>query len=220
MLMAPSDSTSSVSPSPRKAQTLRCSALAASIRPRLEVLHEARLVDGLDRAEAHRDGRELPEVRHQPRVRVGRNALAAGFLAEVVHLLLGQAAEHEGAGIDAGHRVALEEDQVATGFVLDALPEMRKADVIERGGRGERGDVAADIGVLVGAHDHRHGVPADVGVDLDLHVAIARVLGLLVDRNGVDVFGVGRVGQAIPLRRAWPITFSIRKWARSALPAR
>jgi hypothetical protein len=54
---------------------------------RVEVLHEASLIDGLDRAEAHGNGRELPEVRHQPRVRVGRNALAAGFLAEVVHLL-------------------------------------------------------------------------------------------------------------------------------------
>ena len=35
MPMAPSDSTSSVSPSPRKAQTLRFSARAASIMPRL-----------------------------------------------------------------------------------------------------------------------------------------------------------------------------------------
>ena len=36
----------------------------------LQVLHEARLVDRHQRAEAHRDRRELPEVRHQPRVRV------------------------------------------------------------------------------------------------------------------------------------------------------
>ena len=44
--------------------------------------------------------------------------------------------------------MALEEDQVAAGFVVDALPEMRKADVIERGGGGEGGNVAADVGVL------------------------------------------------------------------------
>jgi hypothetical protein len=126
-------------------------------------------------------------------VRVGGNALAAGFLAEVVHLVGGQAAEHEGAGVDARHRMALEEDQVTAGRVIDTAPEMREADVVERGGRGEGGDVAADVGVLVGAHDHDHGIPADVGVDLDFHVRIARILGLLIGRNGVDVFGVGGV---------------------------
>ena len=36
----------------------------------LQVAHEARLVDRVDRPEAHRAGRELPEVGHQPRVRV------------------------------------------------------------------------------------------------------------------------------------------------------
>jgi hypothetical protein len=44
----------------------------------LQVAVEARLVDRVDRAQAHRDGRELPEVRHQARVRVaGQAALAA-----------------------------------------------------------------------------------------------------------------------------------------------
>ncbi len=36
----------------------------------LQVLVEAGLVDRVQRAEAHRHGRELPEVRHQPRMRV------------------------------------------------------------------------------------------------------------------------------------------------------
>jgi hypothetical protein len=36
-------------------------------------------------------------------------------------------------------------------------------------------------------------------VNLDFHVGIARVLGLLVGRDGVDVFGVGRVGQVDPV---------------------
>jgi hypothetical protein len=91
--------------------------------------------------------------------------------------------------------MALEENQVAAGRVIDAAPEMRKADVVKRGGGSEGGDVAADVGVLVGTHDHGHRVPADVGVNLDFHVRIARVLGLLVGGNGVDVFGVGRVRQ-------------------------
>jgi hypothetical protein len=34
------------------------------------VAHETRLVDGHHRAEAHGHGRELPEIRHQPRVRI------------------------------------------------------------------------------------------------------------------------------------------------------
>ena len=38
----------------------------------VQVLVELRLVDGVHRADAHRHRRELPEVRHQPRVRVGR----------------------------------------------------------------------------------------------------------------------------------------------------
>lgn len=54
--------------------------------------------------------------------------------------------------------------------------------------------MAADIGVFVGPDDHGHGVPADVGVDLDLHVRVAGVFGLLFYGDGVDVFGVGAVG--------------------------
>ena len=36
----------------------------------LQVLHEAGLVDGHDRAQAHRHGRELPQLGHEPRVRI------------------------------------------------------------------------------------------------------------------------------------------------------
>ena len=78
--IAPSDSGSSISPSPMNAQTLR--PVVSAMPAAGQVLHEARLVDRHQRAEAHRDGRELPEVRHQPRVRVGREAAAADLLAE------------------------------------------------------------------------------------------------------------------------------------------
>ena len=43
----------------------------------VQVLVELRLVDRVHRAEAHRHRRELPEVRHQPRVRVGRQRRGA-----------------------------------------------------------------------------------------------------------------------------------------------
>ena len=58
----------------------------------LEVAHEPRLVDRVDRPEAHRAGGELPEVGHQPRVAVGREALAAHLAAVVLEALLAQAA--------------------------------------------------------------------------------------------------------------------------------
>ena len=54
----------------------------------LEVAHEARLVDRHDRAEAHRHGRELPEVGHQPRMRIRRQAAARLQLAaEILEVL-------------------------------------------------------------------------------------------------------------------------------------
>ena len=54
----------------------------------LQVAVEARLVDRGQRAEAHRDRRELPEVGHQARVRIGAQALTRlNLLAEVVELV-------------------------------------------------------------------------------------------------------------------------------------
>src|SRR5271167_1863533 len=79
----------------------------------LQVFHEPRLVDRHQRPETHRYGRELPEIGHQPRVWVRRNALAVHLLAEVVHLLHGEATEHEGARVNTRRGVALHEDQVA-----------------------------------------------------------------------------------------------------------
>ena len=80
---------------------------------RMQVLQEARLVDRHQRAEAHRDGRELPEAGHQLRMRIAGDALAVDLLAEVEQLLLGEPAFHEGAGVDAGRRMALDVEQVA-----------------------------------------------------------------------------------------------------------
>ncbi|KFB71473.1 MAG: hypothetical protein AW09_003379 [Candidatus Accumulibacter phosphatis] len=54
--------------------------------------------------------------------------------------------------------------------------------------------MATDVAVPVGANDHRHGVPADVVMNPDFQVGIAGILRLLVDRNGVDVFSGGTVG--------------------------
>ena len=51
-----------------------------------QVFLETCLIDGVQRTQTHRYGRELPEIRHQFRVRVRRNALAVYFLTEHVQL--------------------------------------------------------------------------------------------------------------------------------------
>ena len=48
----------------------------------VQVLEEPGLVDRHQRAQAHRHRRELPELRHQPRVRVRRQAAAVDLLPE------------------------------------------------------------------------------------------------------------------------------------------
>jgi hypothetical protein len=100
----------------------------------LQILHEARLVDRHDRAEPHRDGGKLPEVGHEPGMRIRRQALAIDFLTEIDELLFGDAALEVCAGIDAGRRVALGEDQIAAVALARRMPEVIEADVVERGG--------------------------------------------------------------------------------------
>ena len=163
------------------------------IAPR-QVLHEARLVDGRQRAEAHRDCRELPEAGHQPGVRVGRQPATAYFLAEAQHLLLREAAFEKGARVDAGRRVALDEDQVAAVVGARGVPEVVEADLVERRRRLEAGDVAAQLGgLLVGPQHRRDGVPAHQRADRVLKVRVAgdrrfEFLGDRVDVRRAEVF--------------------------------
>ena len=49
----------------------------------------------------------------------------------------------------------------------------------------------ADIGVvLIGAHHHGHGIPANQALDVPLDRAVARISHLFLRRNGVDVGGI------------------------------
>ena len=88
----------------------------------LQVAHEARLIDRRQRADAHRAGRELPEVGHQPGVRVRGQAaharaaaarLGGSDLLPVVREVVFEPPLEEGARIHARRRVRLEEDEVA-----------------------------------------------------------------------------------------------------------
>jgi hypothetical protein len=165
----------------------------------LQVAAEAGLVDGVDRSETHRDGREDPEVRHQERMRVGAEArVVLQFLAEVLQVLVVEPVLEVGPGVVARGRMPLEIDHVGRLAVGAAAEEVVEPDLVEGGQRGEGGDVPADIGRLVGLGHHGHGVPAHMGADEPLHLEIARVFGLLLRRDGVEVGGRGDVREVEP----------------------
>ena len=91
--------------------------LGLSEAAEVQVLQEPGLVDRHERAKPHRDGRKLPEIRHQPGMRIGGQAVAVDLLAEAEQLLLGEAALQEGAGIDAWRGMALHVDEIAAMLV-------------------------------------------------------------------------------------------------------
>ncbi len=154
----------------------------------VEIVQKTRLVDGDERAKAHRHRRELPEVWHQPRVRVRRQPTAAGLAAEVVQLLGAEPTLEEGAGVDARRRMALEKDQVAAVVGGRRMPEMRETGLVERHRGLIAGDVAAQLRrIAVGAQNNRHRVPADQRADARLELAVGRVGRLLLGLDRVDV---------------------------------
>ncbi|KAG1252840.1 hypothetical protein G6F65_017740 [Rhizopus arrhizus] len=67
----------------------------------VQVLQEAGLVNGHQRAQAHRHRRELPELRHRARVRIRRQAAPADLAAEAVKLGFRNAAFQIGTRVDA-----------------------------------------------------------------------------------------------------------------------
>src|SRR5690606_4288611 len=112
-------------------------------------------------------------------------------------LVFGEAALQIRARVDARRAVTLDEQQVARMVLGWRTPEMVETDVVQRRRGAERGDVAAQIARLaVGAHHHRHRVPADDRADLPLQRVVAGALGLQLGRDGVDVFG-GRLERQV-----------------------
>src|SRR5699024_2014577 len=118
--------------------------------------------------------RKLPEIGHQPGVRIRADAFTVNLLTEAVELLLAQPALEKGARVETGRGVALEIHQVATVLMIRALEEMIEADVVERRRRGKAGDMPAQLAAAPrGAYHHGHGVPADDRADPPLHGAVA-----------------------------------------------
>ena len=174
----------------------------------LQVAVEARLVDRVDRGQAHRDRRELPEVRHQPRVGVRRQPGAGPCCTSWRNrpsCSARQPLHQVGAGVDAGGGVALDVELVAAAGVVLAAEEVVVADLVEARGRGVRRDVAADLEALaVGRGDHHRGVPADQPADLPLHLLVAGEPRLALGRDGVDEVGAAQ-GRDADLLLAGPL---------------
>ena len=165
----------------------------------VQVLHEAGLVDGHDRAESHRDGRELPEVRHQPWMGVRGETLAIDFTTEAMEPVFGNAPFQIGARVHSGSAVSLKKHQVAAVRLARRAPEVVETDVVEGGGRGETGDVSAKLrGESVCLHHHRERVPANEGADAPLDHRIAGSALLSRCGNRVQVRSIRRVGQVDP----------------------
>ncbi len=97
----------------------------------VEVFHKACLIDGLQRAETHGDSWKLPEIRHQPGVRVGGETLSTDLLSEVVKIIFTQSSLEKGAGIDARSRVSLEKDQITRIIFSRGAPEVVETDIVE-----------------------------------------------------------------------------------------
>ncbi|MNN01042.1 hypothetical protein D3C81_1136490 [compost metagenome] len=154
----------------------------------LEVAHETGLVGGRQRAQAHGDGGKLPEVGHQPGMRIRGQSLAPRFAAVIVQLRFRDAAFQIGAAIDAGRGMALDVDQVPGELVRAATEEVVETHVVQHGRRLVGGDVAAHVRVSGRAQDHHHRIPADIRVQAALDGQVARICTLAL---GGDAVGIG-----------------------------
>ena len=158
----------------------------------LQIAVEAGVVQRGDRSEAHRHRGELPEVGHQPWVRVRRQALAlaSDLAAEVVEVVVGETTLEVRTGVDAGRGVSLEVDVIARCAVVLAAEEVVEADLVQRRRAGEGREVTTDaVGVLVRLDDHHRRVPADERPDPPLDVLVAREPRFLLARDRVHVRG-------------------------------
>ena len=116
--------------------------------------------------------------------------------AEVFELVFVEAAFDEGAGVHAGGSVPLEVYLVAGMAVAGGAEKVVVADLVEGGRRSVSRDMAAEVRIVIGAHDHGHGVPAHDAFDPSLNLAATRIGWLLIAGNGVDVGRIDAEGRA------------------------
>ena len=59
---------------------------------RIKIFHDMRLINCLNWSKAHRNGGELPIVRHEPWVRIGGKSITQDFLAKIIKMFFIQSA--------------------------------------------------------------------------------------------------------------------------------
>jgi len=157
------------------------------------------VVERADRAKSHADGRELPEVGHQPRVRVAAEAcpITTDLAAELLEIGFVEATLEECACVDSGRCVALEVDVIASVAIVLTAEEVVEADLVQARRARKCAEVAADsVLVLVGAHDHHGRVPAHECPNAPLDVLVAGEPRLGLARDGVDIRRADGCGEA------------------------
>ena len=165
------------------------------------ILHHVGLIDGLNRSQPHRHGGELPVVGHEPRVRIRREASPPNFPTEIFQLLLADHPLEKRARIHARRTVPLVIHQITGMAVGRAAKEMIHPHVIERGARGKtRNMPAKSVLVVVCAHHHRHGIPADKRAYAALHKQIPGHGSLVLRGDRVAKRGGNGAGQRHPGR--------------------
>ena len=154
----------------------------------VEVAVEASLVRGVDETETHRHRGVLPKVT-PTRVRIGSQA-AADLATKAVEVGLAQPPLHERAGVDAGRRVALEEDLIPEALVGLAVEEVVEPDLVEGRGGGVGREVAADsVDSPVRSSHHDRSIPPHVVAETSLHGLVTRERRLRLRSDRVDVVG-------------------------------
>ena len=160
----------------------------------LHVLEKARLVDRHQRPQAHGNRGELPEIRHQARMRIGGEPAPVDLLAEAVQLVFADAPLEKRTRVDARRRVALDVQEISSEVAARCSKEVIEADVVEGRGRREARDVSAQGRIdPVRLHDHCHGVPANDRANAVLDGVIAGAPAFLGLGDGVHVGGVRAV---------------------------
>ena len=187
-----------------------------------EIFDEARVIDRLNRAESHRDGRKFPEVGHEPGMRIGRESAARLQLAaEIFQFLFGDAAFEVSAGVDSGSGVSLKIDNIAVAGFGGCVKKVIERHFVERGRGRKCGNMSADAFLnLVGADHHGHGIPAHQALDAALHFLAAGKWRLLPRRDRILV-GSGRRERQVdpePRRRACSASCCKSRPARSGPP--
>src|SRR5262249_23556773 len=161
----------------------------------VEIFQKPSLIDGHQRPKTHRHGRKLPELRHQPRVRIGGQALAVDLLSEIQELVLSEAALEKGSRVNARRGVSLNVNEITAVMRRWRMPEMHEADVVERSRRLEARNVTAKLGgMLVRPQHDGKRVPANERTNSVLDRPVTRMRSLSLGRERIEIRRVRRIG--------------------------